>query len=193
MGSTTVRLAVVLYGAKAEAQFYLNDYSNKEDFLAVLQGLSSPSESSANLGTALEQVVQTMFGPEVGGRADQGVPQALVVISAGRSTDDISESVAALKQSTLLVFGVALDDSASSELQAAATDPSFVLAVSDVRTLPSFSDQLLPYITGVIKRTIVIHTEFTEGTYTKHSRTVPNHFPYTRWTDQSAPSGFYVL
>ncbi|XP_072542553.1 collagen alpha-3(VI) chain [Salminus brasiliensis] len=163
VGRDMIRVALVVYGADPEIQFYLNSYDNKVDIRNIVQGLKFLGGADSNLGAALEQVTESLLGPEAGGRAEEGVPQALVVISAGQSTDDISEGERALKQASVYTFGVAVGESASAQLQAIATEKSFVLSAPDVRTVASMGDQLLPYINGVAQRSIVIQTEFTEA------------------------------
>lgn len=156
-----IRVALVLYGADPVVQFGLNNNYDKEAMQNIVQSLMFSGGYDSNLGAALELVNERLLGPDAGGRAEEGVPQALVIISAGQSTDDVSEGQRALKQANVFIFGVAIGDSASTQLQAVATDKSFVLSVPDVITLATLSDQLLPYIRGVAQRTIVIHTEIT--------------------------------
>ncbi|XP_076858204.1 collagen alpha-3(VI) chain isoform X3 [Brachyhypopomus gauderio] len=163
VGRDTIRVALVLYSANPETKFYLNSFDNKGDIQNIVQGLEFPGGADSNLGVALEEVTDNLLGPEAGGRADEGVPQALVIVSAGQSTDDISEGERALKQANVYTFVVAMGSSAIAQLQPIATDKSFVLPVHDIRTVASVSDRLLHNINGVAQRTIVIHTEFTEA------------------------------
>ncbi|XP_066542086.1 collagen alpha-3(VI) chain-like isoform X2 [Hoplias malabaricus] len=163
VGRDKIRVALVVYGADPEIQFYLNSYHNKGDILNIVQGLKFLSGTESNLGAALEQVTESLLEPEAGGRAEEGVPQALVIISAGQSTDDISVGEKALKQANVYTFGLAIGETASAQLQAIATDQSFVLSAPDVRAVASMVDQLLPYINGVAQRTIVIQTDITEA------------------------------
>ncbi|XP_077071236.1 collagen alpha-3(VI) chain-like [Siphateles boraxobius] len=163
VGRDAIRVALVLYGADPEIQFYLNSYDNKESILSAIRGLKYPGGIESNLGAALEEVVDSLLGQDAGGRSAEGVPQALVVISAGESTDDVSQGERALKQASVYTFGIAAGDSAIAQLEAIATDKSFVLSAPDVRTVASMGDQILPYINGVAERSIVIQTDFTEA------------------------------
>lgn len=161
VGRDMIRVALVLYGADPVVQFDLNNNYNKGDMQNIVQSLKFPGGYDSNLGAALELVNESLLGPEAGGRAEEEVPQALVIISAGQSTDDISEGERALKQANVIIFGVAIGDSASAQLQTIASDRTFVLSATDVRTVATLSDQLLPYIMGVAQRTIVLYTEIT--------------------------------
>lgn len=161
VGRDMIRVALVLYGAEPVIQFDLSNNYNKGDMQNIVQSLNFPGGYDSNLGAALELVDERLLVPESGGRAEEGVPQALVIISAGQSTDDVSEGERALKQAKVLIFGVAIGDSASAQLQTIASDRSFVISAPDVRTGATLGDQLLPFINGVAQRTIVIHTEIT--------------------------------
>ncbi|TSQ01580.1 Collagen alpha-3(VI) chain [Bagarius yarrelli] len=162
VGRDKIRVALVLYGADQMIQFELSDNYNKGDMQTIVQSLKFPGGYDSNLGAALDLVNERLLGPESGGRAEEGVPQAVVIISAGQSTDDVSEGERALKQANVIIFGVALSDSASAQLQTIASDRSFVLSAPDVSSGVMLGDQLLPYINGVAQRTIVIKTDITE-------------------------------
>ncbi len=163
MGRDAIRVALVLYGADPEIQFYLNSYDKKESVLNAIRGLKYPGSNEANLGAALEEVADSLLGQDEGGRGEEGVPQVLVVISTGESTDDVSQGQRALKQASVYTFGIAVGDSATAQMEAISTDKSFDLSTPDVRTVASVRDQILPYINLVAQRTLVIESDFTEG------------------------------
>ena len=100
---------------------------------------------------------------EQGEEEEEGVPQILVVISAGLSSDDISLGEQALKESNIYTFGVAIGETARSTMEMVSSDSSFVVNAPDLTAVDSMADQLLPYISGVAKREIVLHTQITQG------------------------------
>ncbi|XP_030642414.1 collagen alpha-3(VI) chain [Chanos chanos] len=159
----TIRVALLLYGADPQIQFYLNSYDNKEAVLSAIGRLNFPGGYESNLGSALEEVSESLTGPEAGGRAEEGVPQILVIISAGQSTDDVGPGERAIKQANIYTFGVAIGETPRVQLEAIASDKSFVLSAPDATTVATMGNQLLPYILGVAQRTIVLETEFTEA------------------------------
>nr|XP_033473501.1 collagen alpha-3(VI) chain-like isoform X3 [Epinephelus lanceolatus] len=162
VGRDTVRVAVALYNGSPDIKFYLNSYDSKSSVLEAVKGLAYSGGDESNLGYALEEVASSLLSQSAGGRADEGVPQMLVVISAGPSTDDTGAGDRALKRAGVITFGAAIGDTATTDLEAVATDKSFVLSASDFRALSSMGDQLLPYINGVVQRTIIVQNEFTE-------------------------------
>ncbi|KAF5892100.1 collagen alpha-3(VI) chain isoform X3, partial [Clarias magur] len=162
VGRDMIRVALALYGAAPSLKFGLSNNYDKEAMKDFVQNLDFPGGYDSNLGSALEWVFDELLISEAGGRAEEGVPQTVVIISAGQSTDDVSDGERALKQANVIIFGAALSDSASTQLQAIASDRSFVFSASDISAGATLSDQLLPYIIGVAQRTVVMRIEITE-------------------------------
>uniref|UniRef100_A0A3Q3LK80 VWFA domain-containing protein n=1 Tax=Mastacembelus armatus TaxID=205130 RepID=A0A3Q3LK80_9TELE len=163
VGRDTVQVSLVLYNTSPEIKFYLNSYDSKSSVLEAVKGITYSGGDKSNLGAALEEVAASIFSQRAGGRADEGVPQTLVVISAGPSTDDTGAGDQALKRAGVITFGVVIGDTATADLEAVATDKSFVLSAPDFSAVAEMSDQLLPYINGVIQRTITVENEIIEG------------------------------
>ncbi|KAM4609165.1 collagen alpha-3(VI) chain-like [Polymixia lowei] len=163
VGRDTIRVALAVYAADPEIQFYLNSYDSKAAVQDAVKGLTFTGGDESNLGAALEEVAESLLSQTAGGRSEEGVPQAVVVISAGPSTDDTGAGDRALKKANALTFGVVIGDTATADLETVATDKSFVLSAPDFRAVAGVADQLLPYIIGVSQRTIVVQNEFTEA------------------------------
>lgn len=163
VGKDAIRVAVVLYAADPETQFYLNSHDSKENILTAIRGIQYPGGPEANLGAALEEVTDSLLGPDAGGRSEEGVPQAVLVISAGQSSDDVSQVERTLKQANVYTLGLAVGDFDNAQLETIATDKSFVLSAPDVTQVANVGDQILQYINAVAQRNIVIETEIVEG------------------------------
>uniref|UniRef100_A0A3P8ZT38 Collagen, type VI, alpha 3 n=1 Tax=Esox lucius TaxID=8010 RepID=A0A3P8ZT38_ESOLU len=163
VGSDTIRVAVALYSADPDVQFFLNTYEDKVSVLDAVKSIQFPGGDEAKLGAALDEVASNLLNQASGGRAEEGVPQALVVISAGPSSDDFSVGDRALKAANVITFGLAVGDAALAEVETIASDRSFVQSAPDFRAVTRMSDELLPYIIGVAQRTIVVQNEFTEA------------------------------
>lgn len=161
--SDAVRVALALYTRDPQIKFYLNSYDSKAAVLDAVKGLTYPGGDESRLGAALEDVAKNLFSETAGGRAEDGVPQMLVVITAGSSDDDTGAGDLALKSASVLTIGLGIGDNAAADLEAVATDKSLILSVPDFRSVASIGDQLLQYILGVIQRTIIIQNEFREG------------------------------
>ncbi|XP_041856901.1 collagen alpha-3(VI) chain [Melanotaenia boesemani] len=162
VGRDAIRVALVQYNSDPEIKFYLNSYYSKSSILEAVKGLTYSGGDESNLGAALEEVAETVFSETAGGRADDHVPQMVIVISAGPSGDDTGVGDRALKRAGVITFGVVIGDTAASDLEEVATDKSFVLTATDFRSVASLGDQLRPFINGVVQRSIIVQNAFTE-------------------------------
>ncbi|XP_060909960.1 collagen alpha-3(VI) chain-like isoform X2 [Labrus mixtus] len=162
VGRDTVRVALALYNTDPVIKFYLNSYERKSSLLDAVKGLTYSGGDESNLGAALEEVAASLLSSTAGGRAEDGVPQILLIISAGPATDDTGAGDRALKRAGVFTLSLAIGDSATEDLEAVSTDKSFVLSAPDFREMTSVGDLLNTYINGVVQRTIVVQTEFTE-------------------------------
>ncbi|KAJ8781625.1 hypothetical protein J1605_010883 [Eschrichtius robustus] len=136
--------------------FSLNSYSTKAQVLDAVQALGSIGGELANVGLALDFVVENHFTRAGGSRVEEGVPQVLVLISAGPSSDEIRDAVIALKQASVFSFGLGAQAASKAELQHIATNDNLVFTVPEFRSFGDVQEQLLPYIVGVAQRHIVL-------------------------------------
>ncbi len=148
------RVSVVQYSRDPEAHFYLNTYSRKEDILDTVRGLRHKGGRPLNTGAALQYVRDNVFTASSGSRRAEGVPQLLILLSGGRSFDDVDTPASSLKKLGVLIFGIGSRSSDSSELQRISHEPSYALSVNDFADFPSVQQQLFSNI----------ETVFVEGT-----------------------------
>uniref|UniRef100_A0A8C7TCF7 Collagen alpha-3(VI) chain n=1 Tax=Oncorhynchus mykiss TaxID=8022 RepID=A0A8C7TCF7_ONCMY len=144
------RVAVVQYSRDPAAQFYLNTYTTKGDILNTVRGLRHKGGRPLNTGAALQYVRDNVFTASSGSRRLEGVPQLLILLSGGRSVDNVDTPASALKELGVLVFGIGTRSSDSRELQRISHDPSYALSVSDFTDLPSIQQQLLSSVEAVV-------------------------------------------
>jgi collagen type VI alpha len=144
------RVAVVQYSRDPAAQFYLNTYTTKGEILNTVRGLRHKGGRPLNTGAALQYVRDNVFTASSGSRRLEGVPQLLILLSGGRSVDNVDAPASALKELGVLVFGIGTRSSDSRELQRISHDPSYALSVSDFTDLPSIQQQLLSSVEAVV-------------------------------------------
>uniref|UniRef100_E1BB91 Collagen alpha-3(VI) chain n=1 Tax=Bos taurus TaxID=9913 RepID=E1BB91_BOVIN len=156
IGTQQIRVGVVQYSDEPRTMFSLNSYSTKAQVLDAVKALGFIGGELANVGLALDFVVENHFTRAGGSRAEEGVPQVLVLISAGPSSDEIRDGVVALKQASVFSFGLGAQAASKAELQHIATNDNLVFTVPEFRSLGDVQEQLLPYIVGVAQRHIVL-------------------------------------
>ncbi|XP_054064134.1 collagen alpha-3(VI) chain isoform X6 [Rissa tridactyla] len=156
VGAQQIHIGVVQYSDQPRTEFALNSYSTKADVLDAVKALSFRGGEEANTGAALEFVVENLFTQAGGSRIEEAVPQILVLISGGESSDDIREGVLAVKQASIFSFSIGVLNADSAELQQIATDGSFAFTALDIRNLDALRELLLPNIVGVAQRLILL-------------------------------------
>ncbi|XP_061697353.1 collagen alpha-3(VI) chain isoform X2 [Syngnathoides biaculeatus] len=145
------RVSVVQYSRDAEANFYLNTYTTREDIMDAVRGLRHRGGRPLNTGVALRYVRDNIFTNSSGSRRAQGVPQILILLNGGQSSDSVDAPASALKQQGIFTISIGTQNSDSSELKKIAHDPGAALAVSELNDLPSVQEQLSSNINSVLK------------------------------------------
>ncbi|XP_061547694.1 collagen alpha-3(VI) chain-like [Phycodurus eques] len=145
------RVSVVQYSRDAEANFYLNTYTTREDIVDAVRGLRHRGGRPLNTGAALRYVRDNVFTNSSGNRRPQGVPQILILLNGGRSSDSVDVPASALKQQGIFTISIGTQNSDSSELKKISHDPSNALAVSELTDLPSVQEQLSSVINRVLR------------------------------------------
>uniref|UniRef100_A0A674HFI0 Collagen type VI alpha 3 chain n=1 Tax=Taeniopygia guttata TaxID=59729 RepID=A0A674HFI0_TAEGU len=156
VGAQQIHIGVVQYSDQPRTEFALNSYSTKADVLDAVKALRFRGGEEANIGAALEFVVENLFTQAGGSRIEEAVPQILVLISGGESSDDIREGLLAVKQAGMFSFTIGVLNADSVELQQIATDGSFAYTALDIRNLDALEELLLPNIVGVAQRLILL-------------------------------------
>uniref|UniRef100_A0A3Q1HQC5 VWFA domain-containing protein n=1 Tax=Anabas testudineus TaxID=64144 RepID=A0A3Q1HQC5_ANATE len=147
------RVSVVQYSRDPAVQFYLNTYTTKGEILDTVRGLRHKGGRPLNTGAALQYLRDNVFTASAGSRRLEGVPQVLVLLSGGRSSDSVDAPASALKQLGVLTFAIGTSRSDRSEMQKIAHDPSYALSVSEFTDLPSVQQQLQSSVDEEVTKT----------------------------------------
>uniref|UniRef100_A0A3P9DUV7 VWFA domain-containing protein n=1 Tax=Maylandia zebra TaxID=106582 RepID=A0A3P9DUV7_9CICH len=140
VGENKDHVSVVQYSREPEVHFYLNTYTTREDVVDSVRGLRHRGGRPLNTGAALQYV------------RDNGVPQILILLTGGRSFDNVDSPASALKQQGIYVIGIGTRTSDARELQKISYEPSYALSVSEFTDLPSVQEQLSSVMSKVIVR-----------------------------------------
>lgn len=147
VGENKIRIGVVQYGDSPHADMYLNSYKTKELVLNAISRLQQRTGRERNLGQALQFVGSNVLTAGRGSRKQEGVPQFLVVVSTGPSTDNINPAASSLKRSRVLPFSIGTRDVTPKELQVVSYVPNFVLTVDDIPSLYTAQENLITTLT----------------------------------------------
>lgn len=147
VGENKIRIGVVQFGDSPNADMYLNTHATKEGVLNGIKGVRQRGGRQRNLGQALEFVSQDFLTAARGSRKQEGVPQFVVVVSSGDSTDDVAHAASTLKRSGVLPFSIGTRDVNSHMLQVVAYVPNFAMFVDDLPGLYTVQDSLITTLT----------------------------------------------
>lgn len=147
VGENKIRIGVVQYGDFAQVDMYLNSYTTKEGVMNAVREMRQRGGRQRNLGQALQFVSQDVLTAERGSRKQEGVPQFLIVVSSGSSTDDISRAASSLKQSRVLPFSIGTRDVKPTELRVVSYVPNFAFTVDDLPGLYTVQENLITALT----------------------------------------------
>ncbi|CAM9702238.1 unnamed protein product, partial [Lampetra planeri] len=127
---TKVRLGLVQYSREPVLEFALDKHTTREAILEALKNFPYRG-GSTNTGRAMTYVRQRVFVQAAGARPD--VPQVMILITDGKSSDEFREPAKQLRDSSVEIFAVGVKDAVQAELEAIATPPgdTHVFTVED--------------------------------------------------------------
>uniref|UniRef100_A0A8D3CW85 Collagen type XII alpha 1 chain n=1 Tax=Scophthalmus maximus TaxID=52904 RepID=A0A8D3CW85_SCOMX len=139
------RVSFVQYSDDAKTEFKLNTYHDKGVVLSALQTVRYRG-GNTKTGVALKHVYEKVFTSDSGMR--RNVPKVLVVVTDGRSQDDVKKSAEKLQHSGYSVFVVGVADVDISELRQIGSKPSerHVFVVDDYDAFAKIQDNLITFI-----------------------------------------------
>uniref|UniRef100_A0A8C8SQP5 Collagen type VI alpha 3 chain n=1 Tax=Pelusios castaneus TaxID=367368 RepID=A0A8C8SQP5_9SAUR len=153
VGPERVRVAVVQYSNYARPEFLLYAHPDKADVLSAIQGLSIMGGAPLKTGLALDYVVNNVFTSSAGSRINEGIPQLLILLTTGKSRDDVREPSVALKTSGTVPLGIGIGNADITELQTISYVPQYALAVPDFSQLDTVQ-QLIYRVTQLSQEEI---------------------------------------
>uniref|UniRef100_UPI00398F7519 collagen alpha-3(VI) chain-like isoform X2 n=1 Tax=Pristiophorus japonicus TaxID=55135 RepID=UPI00398F7519 len=155
VGSDKVRVGIVQYSDAPKVNFYLNSYTTNQDVNRAINNLGLLRGREANTGEALDYVTKNVFTRSAGSRAEEGVPQFLILLTASKSSDDVSRAALALKQAGVAPFSIGSGDADDYELQQISLSPYYTFKVDDLRKVETLEQRLVSPLTTLNKDRII--------------------------------------
>ncbi|KAL7379726.1 hypothetical protein ABVT39_004851 [Epinephelus coioides] len=140
-----MQVSLVQYSDDAKTEFKLNTYHDKGIVISALQNVRYRG-GNTKTGVALKHVYEKVFTSDSGMR--RNVPKVLVVVTDGRSQDDVKKSAEKLQHSGYSVFVVGVADVDMTELRLIGSKPSerHVFVVDDYDAFAKIQDNLITFI-----------------------------------------------
>uniref|UniRef100_A0A3B5PUM2 VWFA domain-containing protein n=1 Tax=Xiphophorus maculatus TaxID=8083 RepID=A0A3B5PUM2_XIPMA len=125
-------------------EFYLNNYYTKKGIVDHINRITY-SGGETYLGRALTSI-KDYFSPLRGSRIQRKVPQTLVVLSDGKSYDNVENPANELRALGIDIFAVAIGDVFRTQLLQITGDPRKIITVGDINNLPNFKTKVVDAI-----------------------------------------------
>uniref|UniRef100_A0A671VB72 VWFA domain-containing protein n=1 Tax=Sparus aurata TaxID=8175 RepID=A0A671VB72_SPAAU len=148
IGPSKVQVALTQYSTEPTTDFLLNTYSQKDDVLSHLSNVNLKGGTSLNTGVALDYVKNSVFSASSGSRAQQGVPQILILLSGRKSGDDVSGAVDRLRNAGIILYSIGLNNADRLEIEQLAHSPQAKYFIKEISDFPLVREQLLSTITS---------------------------------------------
>lgn len=155
VGRNKYQIGLAQYGGQGHTEFLLNTYQSQDEITAHIHEHFAVRGGSRRTGKALRYLHQTFFQEAAGSRFLQGVPQYAVVITSGKSEDEVWEAAQTLREKGVKVMTVGVQDFDRGDLEGMGTPP-FVYemrgqdgvrqAIQDVNTMIQGREQPGPRI-----------------------------------------------
>uniref|UniRef100_A0A674MJ12 Collagen type XIV alpha 1 chain n=1 Tax=Takifugu rubripes TaxID=31033 RepID=A0A674MJ12_TAKRU len=145
IGSDGTQVAIAQFSDDARTEFQLSSHSNKEALLEAIQKISYKG-GNTKTGRAIKHVKESIFSSEAGAR--RGVPKVLVVLTDGRSQDDVNKVSKEMQMDGYIIFAIGFADADYGELVNIASKPSdrHVFFVDDLDAVKKIEEQLITFV-----------------------------------------------
>lgn len=149
VGMDNVRISVVQYSDDPHIEFMLNQYSTKDEVRQAVSSLQSRGGSQLNTGRALDRVSKDIYQRSAGSRIEEAVPQFLILVTGGKSTDDVTRPAHQLKSIMVAPLAIGSRNADPNELRQIALKPELTYTVNSFQQLPSVEQQLIASVNSM--------------------------------------------
>lgn len=141
------RIAVAQYSDNVRVESHFNQHQSKPEILNLVKRMKIKTGKTLNVGYALDYALRSIYEKSAGSRMEEGVPQFLVLLVAGRSFDNMEDPAYRLKQSRVVPFVLQAKNADPAQLELVVPSPAFILAAE---SLPKIGE-LQPQIVNLLK------------------------------------------
>lgn len=145
IGTDGTQVAIAQFSDDARTEFQLSSHGNKEALLEAIQKIRYKG-GNTKTGRAIKHVKESIFTTEAGAR--RGVPKVLVVLTDGRSQDDVNKVSKEMQMDGYIIFAIGFADADYGELVNIASKPSerHVFFVDDLDAVKKIEEQLITFV-----------------------------------------------
>lgn len=150
-----LRYALVQYSSAPQTEFKLNTYAATQEVLAHVAAMRYRG-GGTRTGLGLDFLIRAHLNAASGSRAGEGAAQLVVVLTDGRSQDDVGEPARVLHLAGVEVFAVGVQGAVDWELREMASRPqnSHVLSVDSFGALRDITQDLVVGLCGAVSQAL---------------------------------------
>lgn len=173
VGPDHVRIGLVQYSTTPRTEFLLNTHQNKKDILQYISRLPYMG-GGTQTGQGLDFMLNEHFVEAAGSRAGQNVPQIAVVITDGKSQDDVETHAQDLKRKGIVLYAIGIKDADEDQLKEIANEPhsQHVYSVSDFAALHGISQNIVQTLCTTVEEVKRQLLQITQGNMCHTTRSV---------------------
>lgn len=144
IGPDHIRIGLVQYSTTPRTEFQLNTYQDKDHILKYISTLPYMG-GGTQTGQGLDFLLQWHFVEAAGSRARQNIPQIAVVITDGKSQDDVDSHALRLRRKGIVLYAIGIKDADVEQLKEIANEPhsQHVYSVSNFAALQGISQNII--------------------------------------------------
>lgn len=146
-----VRVALVQYADTIQTEFSLNSHNNKPAVISAIKRLRQLGGRSSDLADAIDYVLQNELTTSAGLRPSAS--QHLVVLTGGRSSQDVYSYGPRLKDSRVKCIGIGAGGADKRALMQIASSPDDVLQAPSFPSLATIQETFIARLSGEIPTT----------------------------------------
>ncbi|XP_072906324.1 collagen alpha-1(XIV) chain isoform X2 [Hemitrygon akajei] len=145
IGPDGTQVAIVQFSDDPRTEFQLNSYNDKERLLQAIQRIRYKG-GNTKTGKAIKHARDSVFTVEAG--LQRGIPNVLVVITDGRSQDEVDKISQEMQMDGYSIFAVGVADADYAELISIANKPSnrHAFFVDDFDAFKKIEDELVTFV-----------------------------------------------
>ncbi|XP_051921656.1 collagen alpha-1(XIV) chain isoform X4 [Hippocampus zosterae] len=145
IGPDGTQVAICQFSDDARTEVQLSSHANKEALLETIQRIKYKG-GNTKTGRAIKHVKESIFTSDAGAR--RGVPKVLVVLTDGRSQDDVNKVSKEMQMDGYIIFAIGFADADYGELVNIASKPSdrHVFFVDDLDAVKKIEEQLITFV-----------------------------------------------
>lgn len=139
VGLDQVRIGLIQYSTTPRTEFKLNTHQSKKAILQYISRLPYMG-GGTQTGLGLDIMLNEHFVEAAGSRAGENVPQIAIVITDGKSQDDVE-----LKRKGIVLYAIGIKEADEDQLKEIANEPhsQHVYSVSDFSELQGISPNVI--------------------------------------------------